>query len=133
VCFTADVDLILSLDHENLIGAVSALKSLDYRPRAPVPFEQFLDPVHRQKWAREKNMTVCSLFSPAHPATEIDLFVETPLDFSTAHANAVRLAVAPGALAMFCCLDDLIALESIAARPQDMEDIRRLRALDKNG
>src|SRR5437763_2731088 len=70
VRFTADIDLILSLDEQNLVRAVTALKTLDYRPRAPVPFESFIDPVSRNQWVRQKQMVVFSLFSPAHPATE---------------------------------------------------------------
>jgi predicted nucleotidyltransferase len=133
VRFTADVDVVLSLDPDNIRRAISAFQTLGYRPRAPVAFEQFLDPANRQQWKREKNMTVFSLFSPAYPATEIDLFVEAPLDFSSAYARAVSIEVAPGTPATFCGLDDLIALKSKAGRPQDMEDIRRLRQLGKNG
>ena len=36
VRFTADVDLLLSVETENLKRAVAALKLLGYRPRAPV-------------------------------------------------------------------------------------------------
>src|SRR5574341_2630390 len=96
VRFTADVDLLLSVDHDNLTRAVEALKSLGYRPRAPVAFEDFIDPSKRQQWAVEKNMTVFSLFADAHRATEIDLFLEPPIDFDAAYARAVRQEVAPG-------------------------------------
>src|SRR5687768_6656731 len=40
VRFTADVDLLLGVDGQNLRRAVDALRALDFRPRAPVPFEQ---------------------------------------------------------------------------------------------
>jgi hypothetical protein len=133
VRFTADIDLILSLDEQNLSRAVMALKTLDYRPRAPVPIERFADPVARQEWVREKNMVVFSLFSPLHPATEIDLFVEAPLDFATAHARAQRLELAPGVAATFCSLEDLIDLKLRAGRPRDMQDIDQLRKLSEEG
>ena len=60
VRFTADVDIILSLDEENLGRAINALKALGYRPRAPVEFDEFIDPSTRKRWAEEKNMTVFS-------------------------------------------------------------------------
>jgi hypothetical protein len=39
--FTADVDLVVALDHENLASAIAAFGSLQYRPRAPVAIEDF--------------------------------------------------------------------------------------------
>jgi hypothetical protein len=120
VRFTADVDLILAIDQPNLASAVVALQSLSYQPRAPVSFEDFINPDKRRQWAAEKNMTVFSLFSTRHSATEIDLFLEPPLDFLRAYDQAVRLEVAPGTTASFCSLDDLIQLKTKAARPRDL-------------
>ena len=127
--FTADLDLVLSIEDQNLRKAVLALKALDYRPRAPVPFEEFLNAEMRRQWSIEKGMRVFSLFSGMHPETEIDLFLESPLDFSSAYARALRLEIAPGVLATFACFDDLIDLKEMANRPVDLEDIRQLCAL----
>src|SRR5512143_410683 len=66
VRFTADVDLILDLSRDNLVKATAALKSLGYRPRAPVPLEAFCEEKNRQDWARDKGMKVFSLHSPDH-------------------------------------------------------------------
>jgi len=131
VRFTSDVDLVLSVDRENLVRAMAALKALDYRPRAPVEFDEFADPANRRKWASEKNMTVFSLFSPGHQATEIDLFLEPPIDFASAYTTAVRQEIAPGIEAAFCSLDDLIKMKVIAGRTRDIDDIARLRELHK--
>jgi hypothetical protein len=133
VRFTADVDLIVSIEPENLRRVVNALQGLGYRPRAPVDFHEFIDPSHRKQWAQEKNMTVFSLFSGAHPATEVDLFLEPPLDFSAAYGRALRQEVAPGTPAVFCSLEDLIALKSMAGRPEDQDDIAQLKQLRKQG
>jgi hypothetical protein len=131
VRFTAGVDLILSLEPENLTRAVACLKTLGYRPRAPVAFDEFIDPQARQQWARDKGMIVFSLFSDAQPGTEVNLFIDAPLNFSDAYARAVRLEVAPGVVATFCGLDDLIGLKSISGRPLDATDIDKLRRLRK--
>jgi predicted nucleotidyltransferase len=130
VRFTADVDLILAFDETNLTRAVTALTALDYKPRAPVAFSQFIDPAKRREWQEQKGMTVFSLFSPKHPATEIDLFVESPLDFPAAMARAKQIEVAPGVRAVFCSIQDLIALKAAARRPRDLEDIAQLRRLE---
>jgi len=129
VRFTADVDLILDFTPENLARAIEALESLRYRPRAPVALSSFLDPAARASWARDKGMTVFSLSSPDHPATELDLFVEAPLDFAAAFTRARHAAVAPEVEATFVGYDDLIALKRKADRPQDRVDIERLESL----
>lgn len=76
-------------------------------------------------------MVVFSLCSPLHPAIEIDLFLDPPIDFSKAYAAAMRTKVAPGLHATFCALEDLIHMKQIAARPRDAEDIAQLRKLHK--
>jgi hypothetical protein len=131
VRFTADVDLMVSVEHENLERLVKALKGLGYRPRAPVDIEDFVDHSKRQQWAEERNMTVFSLFSNIHQATEIDVFLKPPLDFDTAYGRSVRQEVGPGTPAVFCSLEDLIELKTLAGRPEDREDIEKLKQLRK--
>ena len=128
--FTADLDLVVALDPDNARAAMEALAALGYRPRAPVNAAAFADPILRAEWVSEKGMTVFSLWSPRHPATEIDVFVEEPFPFGDALARAtwadlgsVRIAVAS--------IADLIALKRIAGRPKDLEDIRALESLQQ--
>ncbi len=133
VRFTADLDLILDLDSANVRRAIAALTPLGYRPRAPVAMDDFADPGKRAEWARERGMTVFSLSSSSHPATEIDLFVELPLDFEAAHRNAVRMEVAPNVRATIIGVSDLIRLKKRAGRPQDLLDVEKLQALRTEG
>jgi predicted nucleotidyltransferase len=128
VRFTADFDLILDLETDNVSRALGALASLGYRPLVPVPLLHFADPAIRAQWIREKGLTVFTLFSPEHEATEIDLFVQDPFPFDKAYARAARLEVAPGLLATFVSFDDLVFLKQQAGRPKDLEDIQRLNA-----
>lgn len=130
VRFTADVDLVIDLETDNLRRALAALAGLNYRPRAPVPLEAFADPEARQAWVRDKGLTVFSLYSPDHAATEIDLFVEPPLDFARAYAAASWVDVADGLSASFISREDLITLKKLAGRPQDVDDVRRLEELE---
>jgi predicted nucleotidyltransferase len=132
VRFTADLDLILSMDTQNLLASVAALSSLKYRPRAPVPFEQFIEPDNRLRWIKEKGLTVFSLYSPDHAVTEIDLFVDPPLIFDQAYSKAIRMEIAPGIEASFCSIEDLIDLKTKAGRPQDLDDIAHLNSLRKD-
>lgn len=132
VRFTADLDLIVQLDDENVRPALEALEALGYAPRAPVSIEQFADADMRRQWIEQKGLTVFSLFSPEHPATEIDLFVEEPFDFERAYKAALRQEVAAGIDATFVSYEDLLELKRKAGRPQDLHDIERLEELRRN-
>jgi hypothetical protein len=69
---------------------------LGYRRRAPVSLDDFLDPVVRGQWVRDKGMTVFSLYSPAHVASEVDVFVEMPFDFAAAYARRTTREIEAG-------------------------------------
>ena len=133
VRFTEDVDLILDLSPENVQRAVQALSSLGYRPRVPVPFEALGDAAQRQHWRNEKNMVVFSLFSSQHPRTEIDVFVDEPLDFAVSYDRAARKEFVPGLTVNFVALEDLFRLKTAAGRPQDLLDIDELRKVNVGG
>ncbi|OGS39943.1 MAG: hypothetical protein A2506_12225 [Elusimicrobia bacterium RIFOXYD12_FULL_66_9] len=131
VRFTADLDLILDLEPQNLKMALPALSRLGYRPRAPVDIDDFAVPAIRRSWIEEKGMKVFSLSSSEHAATEIDIFAEAPFDFAAAYSDAARLEVCPGVTATFVDFDRLLALKKQAGRPQDLQDVEQLKALRK--
>lgn len=125
---TADLDLVIQLAPDNALRAVKALAVLHYRPRAPVNFEAFAQKEARESWLHEKGLTVFSLWSPAHPTLEIDLFVSEPFDFEGVYARALRVRLERSE-AMVISLDDLIALKRQVNRPRDQEDVAALEAL----
>lgn len=134
--FTQDLDIILDLSPDNLHRALPALAALGYRPTVPVPLEQFADAAIREQWSREKQLTVLSLFSDAHPTVVIDLFVQVPVDFDRAYERAARLEVAPSVQATVVGYDDLVGMKAAAGRPKDLADLEKLRVArgeDKHG
>lgn len=128
--FTADLDLVVSLDSANALAAVRALGTLGYRPRAPVPAEQFADADVRRTWIAEKGLTVFSLWSPDHPGTDVDLFVDEPFAFEVSYARGVRADLGT-TQAMVVSLEDLVELKRRAGRPRDLEDIAALEAIGR--
>jgi predicted nucleotidyltransferase len=126
--FTADIDLVLALDRTNVLAALDALAELAYRPRAPVPMRGFADPALRRAWIEDKGLTVFGLWSPDHPATEIDLFIEEPFSFDEVFARATRVDLGDNHVTVVS-IADLIELKRRADRPRDREDVERLLAL----
>jgi hypothetical protein len=132
VRFTADIDLMLSLEPDNVGRAIEALSRLGYQPRVPVPFTAFADAEQRALWARERQMTVFSVYSAQHPATEVDIFAQAPIDFEGAYASRRLMPVAPGVIASFVGLADLLEMKRKAGRHQDNVDIEALTALARD-
>lgn len=131
--YTADVDVMLDLsDEDNSRRAMQALEELGYRPRLPVPAAGFSDRETRERWIREKGMMVFSMTRADPRETGIDLFVDPPLDFREAMGRAARFEVAPGVVATFIGLEDLLRLKRTAGRPIDLDDVARLEALQKD-
>lgn len=125
---TADLDLALALDTENVRLAFAALGALGYRPRVPVTAEAFADADERARLVREKGMTVLSLFSPSLPLTEVDVFADPPLVFEDAYAHSVEMELG-GTSVRVAAIADVIDMKRIAGRPKDLEDIAVLERL----
>jgi hypothetical protein len=129
VRFTADLDLIVDLEPENLSRFVLVLTELEYRPRNPVNVGDFLDPAIRGKWKREKGMEVFSFADPSQPMTMVDVFIEEKIPFREVMQETVRME-AGGITIPVVSLRHLKRLKKAAGRPQDLADIEAIEALE---
>lgn len=66
---------------------------------------------------------------PQHPTTELDLFVEPPVDFESAFSSALPIQVAPNVHAKVLGYHDLVTLKRRAGRPQDLLDVEQLERI----
>jgi len=129
VRFTTDIDIILGMDKKNLTSAMQAFDSLGYKPRAPVELHDFISSEKRSEWIKKKGLTVFSLWNPDEPATEVDIFVESPVDFGQAYSMGVDFNIVSDIEVKVLCLADLILLKKKAGRPKDFDDINKLNAI----
>jgi len=125
---TADVDLILDLAPEQALRAMELFRSLGLRPRAPVDIMDFARPEQRKIWAEEKGMRVFTLFDPAQPMREVDLFVESPVEFDEMWRDSVVMDLGE-TTARVASIPHLIQLKRLAGRPQDLLDIEALEEI----
>ena len=131
VRFTADIDIILGMDGKNLTSAMQVFDSLGYKPRAPVKLNDFISSKKRSEWIEKKGLTVFSLWNPDEPATEVDIFVEVPIDFNKAYLQGVDFKIMEDISAKVLNLTDLISLKKKAARPKDLDDIDKLNTINE--
>lgn len=130
VRFTADLDLIVDLEQENLKRFIHVMSELGYRPRDPVKAESLLDPVARGQWKRDKGMEVFSFVDPAQPMSLIDVFIEEKIPFAEI-AKDMMPVIAKGITIPVVSLQHLKRLKKAAGRPQDLADIEAIEALEK--
>ena len=127
---TTDVDLFVDLAPEEAALAMRTLVSLGFKPRVPVPAEQFADAAKRKEWIEQKGMTVFSFHNPANPMLSVDVFVHHPIPFADLRARAERMVI-DNVSVYICSIDDLITLKRHAGRPQDLQDIEKLRLIQE--
>jgi len=125
---TADLDLVVQLERDNVLRAIRSLQDHGYRPRAPVSAEDFAEQQMREQWIREKGLAVFTLWSPVHPTLEIDLLVSEPFNFDAVYARALRVPLEKTE-ATVIALADLIALKRSVGRPRDLDDVAALESL----
>jgi predicted nucleotidyltransferase len=130
VRMTKDLDLVIQLEPDNIRRAMAVLRGLGFQPMVPVAAEAFTDPETRERWAREKNMTVFSLQQPDRPLLPVDLFVTEPFDFNEVYARRAVFQF-DGIEASVVPLGELVRLKSQVGRLQDLADLDGLSKLGK--
>jgi hypothetical protein len=125
VRLTADLDLVVALERDNILVLLEAMKELGYNPRVPVQPEALLDPDVRESWIREKIMEVFSFYDPGKPLALVDIIIREVISFQEIRDHAVLISI-DGLKVPVIAVEDLIRLKKIAGRPQDIEDIKSL-------
>ncbi|HEY5793296.1 MAG TPA: hypothetical protein VIS74_08355 [Chthoniobacterales bacterium] len=128
---TYDVDLVVSLDAENIRRAFSALKEAGFAPVQPITAEQFGDRALRESWRKDKGMLVLKIWSDRHRETPVDIFVYEPFDFSEEYDAAAWQELAPDLKVPVIRLEALLKMKREAGRPKDLADLDELSLLYK--
>lgn len=127
---TADVDLIVDLAPQQARRAMEVLQALGLQARAPVNPLDFAVPAQRRSWIEDKGMRVFSMFDPANPMREVDLFAESPVDFEELWEGSIIMDLGD-TTARVASIPHLIQLKRLAGRPQDLLDIEALEEIQR--
>jgi len=122
---TQDIDIIISMDRENIIKINEALKELNYVPRLPVNPNDLADKNKLKEWIDEKNLKAFSFYHRTESFKVIDIVIVQPLDFNEAFKRKTIKKV--GSIEVYLAsIDDLIAMKKQVGRAQDLSDITLL-------
>jgi Holliday junction resolvase-like predicted endonuclease len=123
---TYDIDLMISLEGENIRKLMSLLTTWGYRPKVPLNPEDLADEAVRTSWIRDKGMKALNLYSESLPVGEIDLVIDSPISYVELKKRAVKIEL-EGSDVPTVSIHDLIQLKKHAGRKQDLADIEHLR------
>ena len=123
---TADVDLIIALDAENLGRFYRVARRFSMKPVVPVALEDFADAAKVESWIRDKHMVAFALRGADKLDPTVDILVRPVVAFDEAHARAVVHDLG-GFSVTFASIDDLIRLKTDTGRLRDQADIDALR------
>lgn len=125
---TADIDIILKLDEDNLLKFIEVAKKLGLKPKVPVKIEDFISPGKRKEWIINKGMTVFSLYDPKNPFFLLDIFVEIPFDFDEVYKQRKKIKFEETIIPVVP-MKELIEMKEKSDRPQDRADVFYLKKI----
>jgi hypothetical protein len=127
---TYDVDVLLDLEDKNLTKFLGLLKKWGFRPKIPVSIMDFSIKNKREDWIRNRNMKAFNLVNPNWAISEIDIVIDSPVDYKKA-AKDMKYIDVNGVLVPTISMRNLILMKKKAGRIQDKEDIKSLKKISK--
>ena len=127
---TADLDIMLLLEDENIEKFLHIIKRMGFRPRIPVPLEYFADAKKRQEWIKEKGMKAFSVYNPQNNMESIDIVIDAGVDFDKVYKKRVVMKTGFSTIPVVS-LDDLILIKRKANRGRDRIDAGALEEIKK--
>ena len=131
VRFTADLDLLVALDPENLDAFLEAMEDLGYKSKLPLRAKAFADPQMRAEWKETRGMQVFTFYHPQRPVELVDVFIDEPIDFAAVERDR-QIFTARGVEIPAISIPHLKQLKTLSGRPQDLADIQALEELERD-
>ncbi len=130
---TADLDLVVDLEVDNLRCLLKAMHQLGYRPRLPLPAEDLLRVEKRRDWVENRNLHAFTFWNQNKPFEEVDVLLQAS-EIPDIIERAIGLQLE--SITIFLVdLDDLIMMKRAADREQDRADLaalEKLKTLEKD-
>jgi len=125
---TYDIDLMILLEHDNILKLIDKLTAWGYRPRAPVDPRELADQSKRDQWIKTKGMTAMNFSSDTLPLAEIHIVIHSPIPYLDLKKRAITYDL-EGDHIPTISIQDLINLKLRVGRKQDHSDVEHLRII----
>ncbi len=121
---TLDIDLIIPYEKKYYLSAEKALSSIKLIPRLPVSGNEVF--TFRDEYIKNRNLIAWSFYDPSNPPRLVDIVITEDLN----QLKTIGVSIKNKKVKIIS-LEDLIKIKTKSARPQDLEDIKALRKLQK--
>lgn len=127
---TADIDLILDFDYENLKQFEICVVDAFYQSQIPISLSLLSAEQERIKLIKEKNLIAFSYFNTKSNIMSMDVLIDIPLGFAEMWERKTTRTTEDIDVHIVS-VDDLIKLKEYSNRKQDIDDIYLLSQLKK--
>jgi len=127
---TGDLDVMLLMEDANIAKFIRILKKLNFKPKLPVSFDDFMNREIRDSWIKEKGMKAFSVYCKDDPGEVVDILIDSCLDFKSAYSRKKIMKSGKFSLSVIS-LNDLIGMKTKADRDRDRLDISVLNKIKR--
>jgi hypothetical protein len=127
---TKDIEVIISMDENNILKTNEILEKLNYKPKQPVDPDQLANKKILKNWIKEKNLKAFSSYNKSENYKTIDILIDHPLNFENSYQNKIIKKVKPIEIYL-APLNDIITIKRISGRKQDISDIKLLERIKR--
>jgi hypothetical protein len=121
---TVDVDIVLKISLTNYQNAEKALLELGLTSRLPVGADEVIN--FREEYIHNRNMTDWNFTNSQNPIQTVDIIISHDLSRMKVDRIKVGKRILP-----VLSVRDLIIMKRKSGRPQDLEDIKALKRINK--
>jgi hypothetical protein len=123
---TFDMDILAEMSDENLLKIVKILKRAGYHIKQPVNPMMIADKKTRQDWIKNKHMKAFNFYKGERTYEEVDIVIDSPVDFKEAIKDAVKVRVGVLNLKVISP-KKFIKMKKSAGRDKDLKDIEEIK------
>lgn len=127
---TQDLDILIMMDNENISRLINLLLENGYKPRQQVDPYDFTNREIREDWIKNKNMKAFNFYKDYQSFEEIDIIIDSPVDFKEALTNATIFKIDDIQIPVIS-IDNLITMKEADGREIDKFDINELKIIKK--
>lgn len=128
--FTGDLDLLLTLNKENLSKMDKIMKKLKYSERLPVSIFALSDEKQMKKWLKEKNLRAYTFNPPKNNPLQIDIIIEDSLKFGS-YEKKKNVKMMGSLKIPVVSIEDIIKMKKRANREKDILDLKVIKYLSE--
>jgi hypothetical protein len=120
------MDILVKMTDGNLCKIVNILKKAGYHVKQPVDPMKIADQKTREDWIHNKNMKAFNFYKSETGYEEVDILIDSPIDFTSAIKDALKMKLR-GLNLYVISPKKFIAMKKEAGRDKDLLDIQSIK------